>query len=114
MRLRSAQQVIELGDQLKSKWTAPKSDDIFWKLLVKGYELVWLEENLTENHKQWLTSQGLPKNLHEALEEIRWQGSQPNVPDITVVPPKDDHLGHIIDAMALYVLGGGCSFEQAQ
>ncbi|KAM1550433.1 hypothetical protein PS1_043229 [Malus domestica] len=37
----------------------------------------------------------------------------PNVPDITVVPPEDDHLRHVIDTMALYVLDGGCSFEQA-
>ncbi|KAK3021385.1 hypothetical protein RJ639_046466 [Escallonia herrerae] len=37
----------------------------------------------------------------------------PNVPDITVVPPEDDHLRHVIDTMALFVLDGGCSFEQA-
>ncbi|XP_050220458.1 protein RRC1-like isoform X2 [Mercurialis annua] len=37
----------------------------------------------------------------------------PNVPDIMVVPPDDDHLHHVIDAMALYVLDGGCAFEQA-
>ncbi|KAL1552537.1 Protein rrc1, variant 2 [Salvia divinorum] len=37
----------------------------------------------------------------------------PNVPDINVVPPDDDHLLHIIDTMALYVLDGGCAFEQA-
>ncbi|XP_078437700.1 protein RRC1-like isoform X2 [Wolffia australiana] len=37
----------------------------------------------------------------------------PNVPDIIVVPPEDDHLRHVIDTMALYVLDGGCSFEQA-
>ncbi|XP_042989159.1 protein RRC1-like isoform X2 [Carya illinoinensis] len=37
----------------------------------------------------------------------------PNVPDITVVPPNDDHLHHVIDTMALYVLDGGCAFEQA-
>ncbi|GMN40264.1 hypothetical protein TIFTF001_009490 [Ficus carica] len=37
----------------------------------------------------------------------------PNVPDIMVVPPKDDHLRHVIDTMALYVLDGGCAFEQA-
>ncbi|CAN4109247.1 unnamed protein product [Withania somnifera] len=37
----------------------------------------------------------------------------PNVPDIMVVPPEDDHLRHIIDTMALYVLDGGCAFEQA-
>ncbi|CAN1816397.1 Protein RRC1 [Linum perenne] len=37
----------------------------------------------------------------------------PNVPDITVVPPVDDHLRHVIDSMALYVLDGGCAFEQA-
>ncbi|CAN0860578.1 Protein RRC1 [Linum grandiflorum] len=37
----------------------------------------------------------------------------PNVPDITVVPPDDDHLRHVIDTMALYVLDGGCAFEQA-
>ncbi|GLT85224.1 hypothetical protein SLE2022_034200 [Rubroshorea leprosula] len=37
----------------------------------------------------------------------------PNVPDIMVVPPEDPHLHHIIDTMALYVLDGGCSFEQA-
>lgn len=30
-----------------------------------------------------------------------------------VVPPKDDHLRHVIDTMALYVLDGGCAFEQA-
>ena len=37
----------------------------------------------------------------------------PNVPDIIVVPPEDDHLRHVIDTMALYVLDGGCTFEQA-
>lgn len=37
----------------------------------------------------------------------------PNVPDINVTPPEDDHLRHVIDTMALYVLDGGCSFEQA-
>ncbi|GFQ04364.1 U2 snrnp-associated surp motif-containing protein [Phtheirospermum japonicum] len=37
----------------------------------------------------------------------------PNVPDISVVPPDDNHLQHIIDTMALYVLDGGCAFEQA-
>lgn len=37
----------------------------------------------------------------------------PNVPDIMVVPPEDDHIHHVIDTMALHVLDGGCSFEQA-
>ncbi|XP_024026603.1 protein RRC1 [Morus notabilis] len=37
----------------------------------------------------------------------------PNVPDIMVVPPEDDHLRHVIDTMAIYVLDGGCAFEQA-
>ncbi|KAK9689689.1 hypothetical protein RND81_09G075200 [Saponaria officinalis] len=37
----------------------------------------------------------------------------PNVPDITVVPPEDKHLRHVIDTMAVYVLDGGCAFEQA-
>ncbi|KAH7671816.1 ENTH/VHS domain-containing protein [Dioscorea alata] len=37
----------------------------------------------------------------------------PNVPDIVIVPPKDNHLRHVIDTMALYILDGGCSFEQA-
>ncbi|KAG7554848.1 mRNA splicing factor Cwf21 domain [Arabidopsis suecica] len=37
----------------------------------------------------------------------------PNVPDITVVYPEDEHLKHIIDTMALNVLDGGCAFEQA-
>jgi len=30
-----------------------------------------------------------------------------------VAPPEDDHLHHVIDTMALYVLDGGCAFEQA-
>lgn len=30
-----------------------------------------------------------------------------------VTPPEDDHLRHVIDTMALYVLDGGCAFEQA-
>ena len=30
-----------------------------------------------------------------------------------VAPPEDDHLRHVIDTMALYVLDGGCAFEQA-
>lgn len=30
-----------------------------------------------------------------------------------VTPPDDDHLRHVIDTMALYVLDGGCAFEQA-
>ncbi|KAK7265432.1 hypothetical protein RJT34_33052 [Clitoria ternatea] len=37
----------------------------------------------------------------------------PNVPDIMVTPPEDEHLRHVIDTMALYVLDGGCAFEQA-
>ncbi|ESQ41030.1 hypothetical protein EUTSA_v10012641mg [Eutrema salsugineum] len=37
----------------------------------------------------------------------------PNVPDITVVCPEDEHLKHVIDTMALNVLDGGCAFEQA-
>ncbi|KAK8624604.1 hypothetical protein V6N13_089496 [Hibiscus sabdariffa] len=37
----------------------------------------------------------------------------PNVPDIMVIPPDDGHLRHVIDTMALYVLDGGCAFEQA-
>ncbi|KAH6782174.1 RNA recognition motif protein [Perilla frutescens var. frutescens] len=37
----------------------------------------------------------------------------PNVPDINVVPPYDSHLQHVIDTMALYILDGGCAFEQA-
>ncbi|XP_052204072.1 protein RRC1 isoform X2 [Diospyros lotus] len=37
----------------------------------------------------------------------------PNVPDIMVVVPEDGHLRHVIDTMALYVLDGGCAFEQA-
>ncbi|XVE97321.1 hypothetical protein REPUB_Repub03eG0009600 [Reevesia pubescens] len=37
----------------------------------------------------------------------------PNVPDIMVTPPEDGHLCHVIDTMALYVLDGGCAFEQA-
>ncbi|KAL3844071.1 hypothetical protein ACJIZ3_001474 [Penstemon smallii] len=37
----------------------------------------------------------------------------PNLPDITVVPPDDDHLRHVIDTMSLYILDGGCAFEQA-
>ncbi|PPR90870.1 hypothetical protein GOBAR_AA29814 [Gossypium barbadense] len=37
----------------------------------------------------------------------------PNVPDIMVTRPDDDHLRHVIDTMALYVLDGGCAFEQA-
>jgi len=37
----------------------------------------------------------------------------PNVPDIQVVPPEDDHLRHLIDTMAMYVLDDGCAFEQA-
>lgn len=27
--------------------------------------------------------------------------------------PDDNHLQHVIDTMALYVLDGGCAFEQA-
>ncbi|KAL5699045.1 Protein rrc1 [Ranunculus cassubicifolius] len=45
------------------------------------------------------------------------QGSElvltPNVPDIRVDMPADDHLRHVIDTMALHVLDGGCAFEQA-
>ncbi|GAB2226680.1 hypothetical protein Droror1_Dr00022499 [Drosera rotundifolia] len=37
----------------------------------------------------------------------------PNVPDIMVQPPEDSHLRHVIDTLALYVLDGGCAFEQA-
>ncbi|KAB2024950.1 hypothetical protein ES319_D06G119800v1 [Gossypium barbadense] len=37
----------------------------------------------------------------------------PNIPDIMVTAPEDGHLRHVIDTMALYVLDGGCDFEQA-
>ncbi|XWS17875.1 hypothetical protein CRYUN_Cryun33cG0106100 [Craigia yunnanensis] len=37
----------------------------------------------------------------------------PNVPDIMVSPLEDGHLRYVIDTMALYVLDGGCAFEQA-
>lgn len=37
----------------------------------------------------------------------------PNVPDIHVTPPDNDHLRHVIDTLALYVLDDGCAFEQA-
>ncbi|XWS26145.1 hypothetical protein CRYUN_Cryun26dG0005700 [Craigia yunnanensis] len=37
----------------------------------------------------------------------------PNVSDIMVAPPEDGHLRYVIDTMALYVLNGGCAFEQA-
>ncbi|KAH9291274.1 hypothetical protein KI387_043539 [Taxus chinensis] len=37
----------------------------------------------------------------------------PNVPDIEVIPPENDHLRHVIDTMAMYVLDDGCPFEQA-
>ncbi|XP_076945071.1 protein RRC1-like isoform X2 [Bidens hawaiensis] len=37
----------------------------------------------------------------------------PNVPDITVVLLDDARLRKVIDTMALYVLDGGCAFEQA-
>ncbi|MBA0597878.1 hypothetical protein Gorai_007662 [Gossypium raimondii] len=37
----------------------------------------------------------------------------PNIPDIMVTAPEDGHLHHVIDTMALYVLDGGCDFEQA-
>lgn len=30
-----------------------------------------------------------------------------------VAPPEDSHVRHVIDTMALYVLDGGCAFEQA-
>jgi len=35
------------------------------------------------------------------------------VPDINVVLLEDVHLRKVIDTMALYVLDGGCAFEQA-
>ncbi|XP_031491636.1 protein RRC1-like isoform X1 [Nymphaea colorata] len=37
----------------------------------------------------------------------------PNIPDIMVCPPEDDHLRNVIDSMAMYVLDDGCAFEQA-
>ncbi|KAJ0802349.1 putative RNA recognition motif domain, CID domain, mRNA splicing factor Cwf21 [Helianthus annuus] len=37
----------------------------------------------------------------------------PNVPDITVTLLEDVRLRKVIDTMALYVLDGGCAFEQA-
>ena len=35
------------------------------------------------------------------------------MPDITVVMLEDARLRKVIDKMALYVLDGGCAFEQA-
>ncbi|KAJ7563699.1 hypothetical protein O6H91_03G121900 [Diphasiastrum complanatum] len=37
----------------------------------------------------------------------------PNIPDIQVIPPEDEHTCHVIDTMAMYVLDDGCAFEQA-
>ncbi|XVF89513.1 hypothetical protein PTKIN_Ptkin19aG0135800 [Pterospermum kingtungense] len=37
----------------------------------------------------------------------------PDFPDIVVIPPEDRHLRFVINTMALYVLDGGCAFEQA-
>ncbi|KAK8553623.1 hypothetical protein V6N13_062420 [Hibiscus sabdariffa] len=37
----------------------------------------------------------------------------PKVPDIMVTTPEDGHIRHVVDTMALYVLDGGCDFEQA-
>ncbi|KAH0923403.1 hypothetical protein HID58_023421 [Brassica napus] len=37
----------------------------------------------------------------------------PNVQDITVVSPENEHLRHVIDTLAIYVLDGECAFEQA-
>jgi U2-associated protein SR140 len=37
----------------------------------------------------------------------------PNVPDIQVIPPEDEHLRHVIDTTAMYVLDDNCAFEQA-
>ncbi len=37
----------------------------------------------------------------------------PNIPDIQVIPPDTEHLQHIIDSTAMYVLDDGCAFEQA-
>ncbi|KAG0584627.1 hypothetical protein KC19_3G223800 [Ceratodon purpureus] len=37
----------------------------------------------------------------------------PNVPDIQVVPPEDEHVRHVIDTTAMYVLDDNCAFEQA-
>ena len=35
------------------------------------------------------------------------------MPDIEVVPPEDEHLRHVIDTTAMFVLDDGCAFEQA-
>ncbi|KAH7416576.1 hypothetical protein KP509_14G097400 [Ceratopteris richardii] len=51
-----------------------------------------------------------PPSISSATAEVV---VTPNVPDIHVVPPDDDHLRHIIDTLALYVLDDGCAFEQA-
>ncbi|XP_019097713.1 PREDICTED: protein RRC1-like isoform X2 [Camelina sativa] len=47
------------------------------------------------------------------LQRMKCKVLTPNVPDITVVFPEDEHLKHIIDAMALNVLDGGCAFEHS-
>ncbi|KAK3152304.1 hypothetical protein QOZ80_2BG0157050 [Eleusine coracana subsp. coracana] len=51
------------------------------------------------------------------LTSITQQNSElvvtPYVPDIVVAAPEDERLQHVIDMMALHVLDGGCTFEQA-
>ncbi|CAO2814679.1 unnamed protein product [Amaranthus hypochondriacus] len=58
-----------------------------------------------------LTGSGTP--VAPVSKQISELVLTPNVPDITIVPPEDRRLRHIIDTMALYVLDGGCAFEQA-
>lgn len=53
-------------------------------------------------------------NFHSYLDfPFGLQVVTPNVPDIQVIPPEDEHLRHVIDTMAMYVLDDGCAFEQA-
>lgn len=51
--------------------------------------------------------------MYISCMEFLSQFLTPNVPDITVVTPENEHLRHVIDTMALYVLDGECAFEQA-
>ncbi|KAF3612577.1 hypothetical protein FXO38_36788 [Capsicum annuum] len=89
---------------------------ISWSV-PEGTEQALVSSSKLEHGRQWVVVIKADGELSQLLSGGPYgRGGivlTPNVPDIMVVPPEDDHLRHVIDTMALYVLDGGCAFEQA-
>ncbi|RWW30545.1 hypothetical protein GW17_00004874 [Ensete ventricosum] len=83
------------------------------RLYVSGVVVYEYELKIGWGKSVALPAQALPAPPPGHMAIRNKEVLTPNIPDIVVAPPEDDHLRHVIDTMALYVLDGGCAFEQA-